>query len=333
MTARSNSKFRKISIVQWYAATEPDDDETEDQCYSQLDSVTRCLPKGDIKFVIKDFNARVGNNNNNPQSIIGMQGLGDTRNYNSDGLVDFCSRNRLLIGGTKFPHKNIHKSTTSSFWPSLKGLKQEHKVQPLKPKRPRISTRIQGNIIGEAAKLPPCMGRHNSSIYGGGHLYNRHSTTIPKTMDKQRLRNALLWTKLCVTKTSSRTEYRASASLIKRPVRRDKRIYFNMLAEQAENAAKIGNMRGVYESIKQMSGHNIRPTAIKKYEHGSESSTPEPQLEQWRGFFSCERRYWSLLFFEKVFEVNDKDCALRRFTELDRQAMWTVECWLFILGL
>ncbi|XP_059221695.1 craniofacial development protein 2-like [Stomoxys calcitrans] len=97
VTARLNSKFRKISIVQYYAPTEPNDDETKDQFYSQLDSVTRSLPKGEIRLVIGDFNAKVGNNNNNLQSIMGMQGLGRTMNDNGDRLVDFCARNRLFI--------------------------------------------------------------------------------------------------------------------------------------------------------------------------------------------------------------------------------------------
>ncbi|XP_059217513.1 uncharacterized protein LOC131994704 [Stomoxys calcitrans] len=57
-TARLISKFRKIFNVQCYAPSESDDDETKDQFYSQLDSVTRSLPKGDIKLVMGDFNAK-----------------------------------------------------------------------------------------------------------------------------------------------------------------------------------------------------------------------------------------------------------------------------------
>jgi len=42
-----------------------------------------------------------------------MQG-GGTMNDNGEGLSDFCMENRLMIGGTLFPHKTIHKLTWMS---------------------------------------------------------------------------------------------------------------------------------------------------------------------------------------------------------------------------
>lgn len=114
ITARFNTKFRKMTVVQCYAPTEPDDDANKDSFYLQLDAVISSIPRGDIKIIIGDLNAKTGCDNSNLQSIMGKHGLGSARNNNGDRLIDFCARHRLFIGGTKFPHKNIHKYTWES---------------------------------------------------------------------------------------------------------------------------------------------------------------------------------------------------------------------------
>lgn len=114
ITARFNTKFRKMSIIQCYAPTDLADDDTKDSFYHQLNTVLSNIPKGDIKIIIGDLNAKVGNDNSNIQSIMGNHGLGNARNNNGERLVDLCASHRLFIGGTKFPHKNIHKYTWES---------------------------------------------------------------------------------------------------------------------------------------------------------------------------------------------------------------------------
>lgn len=109
ITARFNSKFRKISIVQCYAPTEPDEDHVKYDCYNQLETDTNSLHATDIKIFLGYFNAIVGTYNKNLQSIMGK--LGASRSSNGNRLVDFCVRNRLFIGGTKFIHKDNHKYT------------------------------------------------------------------------------------------------------------------------------------------------------------------------------------------------------------------------------
>ena len=44
---------------------------------------------------------------------MGREGLGN-RSENRDLLIDFCTQNELVIGGTLFEHKNIHKYTWTS---------------------------------------------------------------------------------------------------------------------------------------------------------------------------------------------------------------------------
>lgn len=54
------------------------------------------------------MNARAGNDNIGRENAMGRHGCG-TINENRERLVDFCINNRCIIGGTIFPHRDIHK--------------------------------------------------------------------------------------------------------------------------------------------------------------------------------------------------------------------------------
>ena len=59
------------------------------------------------------LNAKVGTDNTNRELIMGRHGTG-MQNENGEIFAEFCSSNELVIGGTIFPHKNIHKTTWTS---------------------------------------------------------------------------------------------------------------------------------------------------------------------------------------------------------------------------
>ena len=69
--------------------------------------------KHDILLVMGDLNAKVGEDNEGYENIIGSHGVG-ARNDNGERLVDFCGLNNLVVTGTIFPHKLIHKQTWTS---------------------------------------------------------------------------------------------------------------------------------------------------------------------------------------------------------------------------
>ncbi|XP_073847532.1 uncharacterized protein [Musca autumnalis] len=112
--------------------------------------------------------------------------------------------------------------------------------------------------------------------------------TLDAIKHRKRLCNILLRTKTNEAKVLAKSNYRVAANIVKRLARRDKRLYFNKLAEQAEQVSNISNIRGVYETIKQLSGNNIRPISAIKDENGRELSSPEEQIDRWRQFFSTE---------------------------------------------
>ena len=61
-------------------------------------------------IVTGDMNAKVGNDNWAYERVMGKHGLGQ-RNDNGERLCDMCDMNELVITGTLFPHKTIHKVT------------------------------------------------------------------------------------------------------------------------------------------------------------------------------------------------------------------------------
>ncbi|GFR92148.1 craniofacial development protein 2 [Elysia marginata] len=78
--------------------------------YETLDETVRKSHRHDILIVTGDFNAKVGTDPNHYDSVMGKHGEGE-RNENSERLFEFCAMNDLIITGTLFPHKKIHKLT------------------------------------------------------------------------------------------------------------------------------------------------------------------------------------------------------------------------------
>ena len=61
-------------------------------------------------MVMGDFNAKISNDNTGLETVMGREGIGE-RNDNGERFVEFCASNQLVIGGSIFQHKQIHKIT------------------------------------------------------------------------------------------------------------------------------------------------------------------------------------------------------------------------------
>ncbi|KAK3804299.1 hypothetical protein RRG08_029561 [Elysia crispata] len=95
-----------INILQLYGLTNA----ASEEFYDQLQRITEKLPRKDVNIIMGDANAKVGSDNISYEEVMGKQGLG-VMNDNGEIFADFCSLNDLVIGGTIFPHKDIHKAT------------------------------------------------------------------------------------------------------------------------------------------------------------------------------------------------------------------------------
>ena len=107
--ARFNSKYTKLTVITCYAPMEDAPEAKRDLFYEQLQQVIQELPSHDVLCVTGDFNARVGNDNDGRDNIVGKKGGG---NINGHRLFDLCEEKNFSIGGTLFQQR--HKMTWRS---------------------------------------------------------------------------------------------------------------------------------------------------------------------------------------------------------------------------
>ena len=115
LRARFNSNFTKLSVVVCYAPTEEAEEEIKNEFYEQLQAIIENIPAHDMLLVLGDMNARTGSINTNRERIMGKEGLSAyPMNDNGERMCDLCEHNGLVVGGTLFRHKDIHKVTWTS---------------------------------------------------------------------------------------------------------------------------------------------------------------------------------------------------------------------------
>lgn len=93
-----------------YVPTNDAVDEEKNTFHDQLQTVYNTTQKRDVVVILGDFNAKVGSDNSEGETVVVMRhGLG-TRNekYYGQTFPDFCISNYLVIGGTIFLHKDHH---------------------------------------------------------------------------------------------------------------------------------------------------------------------------------------------------------------------------------
>ena len=99
-----------MNIVQCYAPTNDKTDETKDEFYNQLLDIMSNLGDKNINLIMGDFNAKIGSDNQGYENVMGVHGLG-VMNDNREQFANACAINNIMIGGSVFTHKRIHKAT------------------------------------------------------------------------------------------------------------------------------------------------------------------------------------------------------------------------------
>ena len=100
----------KLNIIQCYAPTNDKDEETREDVYNKLQTLCDKLKENDMTILMGDLNAKIGSDNSGYEEVMGRQRLGKM-NENGEMLADFCAFNNMIIGGSVFPHRRIHKAT------------------------------------------------------------------------------------------------------------------------------------------------------------------------------------------------------------------------------
>ena len=110
ITARFNSKGRKVTLINCYAPTNNTTDELKQEFYDSLQGVLDHTPRRGITILMGDLNAKIGSDNTGRERIMGRHGLG-CLNEKGERFADLCAFNDLVIGGSIFSHKTLHKAT------------------------------------------------------------------------------------------------------------------------------------------------------------------------------------------------------------------------------
>ena len=102
-----------MTVVQCYAPTNEATSEEKEAFYGLLEATLHKIRQSDIIIIMGDFNAKIGDDNQGLQHVMGRHDLGryslGKRNENGDIFIELCANYDLIIGGSLFPHKDIHK--------------------------------------------------------------------------------------------------------------------------------------------------------------------------------------------------------------------------------
>ena len=105
----TNAKI-KLNVIQCYAPTIDKEEQTKEEFYNLLQKTIDKIKGRGITILMGDLNAKIGEDNRGYEGTIGKHGLG-VMNENGEMLANLCATNQLVIGGSLFSHKRIHKAT------------------------------------------------------------------------------------------------------------------------------------------------------------------------------------------------------------------------------
>lgn len=100
---------QKYHIIVVYAPNENASAEEKTRFFEEVQKEIDAAESNNI-MVMGDLNGRVGNDNTGIEKWLGREGE-NLKNNNGKRIIDLCMENDLVIGNTKFSHKDIHKIT------------------------------------------------------------------------------------------------------------------------------------------------------------------------------------------------------------------------------
>ncbi|GAB1600087.1 hypothetical protein Ahia01_000286200 [Argonauta hians] len=112
ITAKFRTSHQRITlkIIVAYAPTNYAAEESKEDFYRKLQNILGKATEKEMVILMGDMNAKVGKENTGYALIMGQHGVG-CRNENGQIFLDFCADHNLVVGGTIFPHKEVHKTT------------------------------------------------------------------------------------------------------------------------------------------------------------------------------------------------------------------------------
>ena len=100
-------------VVNVHVPSEEKSENSKDSFYEELEQVFNHFPKYHMKILLGDFNAKV-EREKILKPTIGQESLHQDIIDNGVRLVNFAMSKNLVVKSTMFPHRNIHKYTSTS---------------------------------------------------------------------------------------------------------------------------------------------------------------------------------------------------------------------------
>ena len=113
ITARFDAAPWKMTMVHVYAPTSLSSEEDIEAFYSDIEMVLSKIDKSDVIILTGDWNAKIGTDNDDWQSVMGRYGYGD-RNERGERLLEFATVHNFYICNTRFEQKPSRKWTWAS---------------------------------------------------------------------------------------------------------------------------------------------------------------------------------------------------------------------------
>ena len=357
-TFKTQHKKIKLKIIVGYAPINDASDEDKDNYYDQLEHIcNKNKSSKELVMLIGDFNAKVGSENEGIECNMGKEGMG-TKNENGDRLIDFCVRQDFVIGGTVFPHKDIHKATwispdgrttnqidhvciSKKFRRSLMDVKvmrgadadTDHylvtakiklklkKMDKPKDQRIKFDTRKlkeehikaefkltlqnrfnalqtdelddQEDINVTWTKIKNVFNNTSKDILGIKRQEIKpwiSNLSLSLIEDRRKIKDKLLNSNLN-DQEGLKEDYRDYNKKIKKSIRKDKRLYTENLANEAEEAMRKNNLKDLYQLTNKLSGKGNKANSNHiKDKHGNiidnDVDTEARWVEHFSGLFN-----------------------------------------------
>ena len=106
-----------ITVIQVYAPTSNAEEAEVQWFYEDLQDLLELIPPKNVLFIIRDWNAKVGNQE--IPGVIGKFGLG-VQNEAGQRLTEFCQENALVTANTLFQQHKRRLYMDITRWSTLK---------------------------------------------------------------------------------------------------------------------------------------------------------------------------------------------------------------------
>ena len=354
-TFRTKKKKIKMNIIQCYAPTNDSKEEEKETFYNRLQALIEKFPNRDLNILMGDLNAKIGKDNSGYEETMGRHGIGE-RNENGERLADFCATNELVIGGSEFQHKNIHKITWVS--PDNKTQNQiDHiciskkfrkSLQDVRAKRGAdvasdhhlVCARLKLKLKKDWEQPTAKRTKFNVALLANDqkreefsatlrnkfqvledqtedqteddqveHMWQSIKTsvtstclevlgsvkqkqkdwlsinTLQKIKERKEMKNIVNSSRTRAEKTKAQERYKEVNQKVKNSIKKDKNAHIDGLASKAEEAARKGNLKELYDITRKLSGRYKRPERPVKDREGRSITERKEQQKRWMEYF------------------------------------------------